>query len=291
MKNRKFWQVFIVCLVLVGMLTGCGSSEASAEYKYAEDIVPEVEMDNGLGKPEDVVEATMPANQKLIRRVRISAETENMDPLLTDLEKRLAELGGYVEERDISSSGDSTGTRKRAELTVRVPAENLNAFVNNVSEAANVTSINETTEDITLNYVATESRIKALETEEARLLELLAEAETMDDLLVIESRLTDVRYELEQVNSTLRLYDNQVNFATVYLTITKVQTYTQVQEAPEGFFARAWQTLCNVCSAIGRLFQELGIILIGSMPIWLPCLGGFFVWRYFRKRKKKEEKK
>ena len=67
------------------------------------------------------------------------------------------------------------------------------------------------TENVTLQYVSTESRVKALETEQTRLLELLENAETMEDLLTIEARLTDVRWELENYASQLRVLDNQVN--------------------------------------------------------------------------------
>ena len=61
-------------------------------------------------------------------------------------------------------------------------------------------------------------------------LELLAQAENMSDLLEIEARLSDVRYELEHHSSQLRLYDNQVDYATIYLYISEVQEYTPVAE-------------------------------------------------------------
>ncbi|MBE6980952.1 MAG: DUF4349 domain-containing protein [Ruminococcaceae bacterium] len=292
MKLKKLWIMVALVLVFSSLLAGCGAGESKAAVDYgykADDMVaPEnsVELSTNEGK----TQSAMPANQKLIRKVRMTAETEQMDALLTSLDQRITELGGYVENRQVTTSADSRSTRRSADLTIRIPAENLDGFVNKISETANVLSVNETAEDITLSYVATESRIKALETEQTRLLELLAAAENMEDLLTIESRLTDVRTELEQVNSLLRVYDNQVNYATVELSIQQVQEFTEVREAPDGFFERAWNVLCNVCSGIGKFFQELGIILIGISPIWVPCLVGFIAWRYFRKRKKKNQK-
>ena len=106
----------------------------------------------------------------------------------------------------------------------------MDAFTEEVAGIANVVSKNLRREDITLNYTTTENRLKALTTEEARLLELLAQAENMTDLLEIEARLTDVRYELENYGSQLRLYDNQVDYATIYLFIEEVQEYTPVAE-------------------------------------------------------------
>ena len=60
---------------------------------------------------------------------------------------------------------------------------------------------------------------KELETEQQRLLELLETAESLDDILTIESRLTEVQYELDSKESQLRTYDNQIDYSTVYLDL------------------------------------------------------------------------
>jgi hypothetical protein len=123
---------------------------------------------------------------------------------------------------------------------------------------ANVVSQNLRREDITLKYVATASRITALETEESRLLELLTKAETMEDLLEIEARLTDVRYELENVTSQLRVLSNQVDYATIHLYISQVEVYTETEEQT------VWQR-------IGTGFKE-NIHNLGE------DMADFFVW-------------
>ena len=129
---------------------------------------------------------------------------------------------------------------------------------------ANVISQNLRREDITLKYVATSSRVTALETEEARLLELLAKAETMEDLLEIEARLTDVRYELENYASQLRLYDNQVDYATIYLSIDEVQEYTPVEEP--GFFERIRTTFSDALEGLGDGIVNITVFLVGNSP-------------------------
>ena len=52
-------------------------------------------------------------------------------------------------------------------------------------------------DDVTLRYVDVDSHKKALETEQERLLALLEKAENVEDIITIENRLSDVRYELE----------------------------------------------------------------------------------------------
>lgn len=85
---------------------------------------------------------------------------------------------------------------------IRIPADKLNEFVDIVGELGNVTQENESVEDVTLQYVDVESHKKALETEQARLMELLSTAENMEDLLSIESKLSDIRYEIEKLRKS-----------------------------------------------------------------------------------------
>ena len=100
------------------------------------------------------------------------------------------------------------GSRYRyADLTLRIPVEKLAEFTAAVNSLSNVVSSSRNTEDVTLQYVDTESRVKTLETERDRLLELMEQAETMSDLLEIESRLTEVRGELERYASQLKVLD------------------------------------------------------------------------------------
>lgn len=137
-------------------------------------------------------------NRKLIKNVWLTAETEDFDGLMAGVTSRISQLGGYVENQEAyyGSAYRNSGSCRR-DLTIRIPADQLANFVSQVSEISNVTSSRESAEDVTLSYADTESRKKALETEQDRLLELMEQAETTEDLLAIESRLTDVRYQLE----------------------------------------------------------------------------------------------
>ena len=114
--------------------------------------------------------ATTPAQtgQKLIRRVNIDAETEDLDALLESLTVQISSLGGYIEQQNLYNGSAYASYRSRnANLTIRIPADQLDGFVGQVKDASNVISYSESQEDVTLTYVSTESRIKALETEEA----------------------------------------------------------------------------------------------------------------------------
>ena len=230
-----------MCLLLT--LTACGGSAAPTANKYAsQEMAAEAPAAMDMAVSEEAIEYEMkaesgtgstqlPENRKWIITVDMTAETEDLDGCLAAVDQRIASLQGYVEDQNVHNGSTYSSRRYRsANLTVRVPAKDVDKFTEEVSGIANVVSQSLRREDITLSYVATESRVKALETEEARLLELMEQAETMADLLEIEARLTDVRYELENRASQLRLYDNQVDYATIYLFIEEVQEYTPVAE-------------------------------------------------------------
>lgn len=264
MKFRRILTLMVAVLLTAGLLSGCGAMNSSYDAGYAPDA------GGSLSKPEENVQSTVPKNQKLIRTVWLDAETEDLDTLLSGIEARVAELGGYVEAREVYNGSAYSSRRYRyADLTVRIPAERLDVFVDQVSQTSNITSTNETTENVTLSYVATQSRITALEAEEERLLELMAMAENLEDLLLIEQRLTEVRTELEEVTSQLRLYDNLVDYGTIHLSLQEVKEYT-VTEQPETVWERISTGFMRSMKNLGNGLTELFIFLIVCLPYLIP---------------------
>jgi len=269
--KRRIITLSLVVLLLLSLLAGCGASNGYGSMAKDEEYSNAQTMGSadGLYESGQNTESVTPANQKLIRTLRISAETENLDELLAKVEQRLAELGGYVQNREVYNGNNSYRRSRYANMTVRIPADRLDQFTDHVQQESNVVSCNESTEDVTLSYVATQSRVAALETEQARLLELLAMAENMEDLLLIESKLTDTRAELEQVTSQLKLYDNLVSYGTIHLNVTEVKEYTEVAEEPDGFFERIGEGFMESLSGLWNGIKEVTIFLIVNLPYFV----------------------
>ena len=260
---KRITALLLAALMVLTLLSACGgSSKSQAAMDYAVEEMaaeaPAAMADNSLTQESGAGQTALPENRKWIITVHMDAETEDLDGLLRNLEERISALKGYVEDQNIYNGSSYSSRRHRnANLTIRIPAGDVDAFTQEVSGIANVISTDLSRDDITLNYVATESKITALQTEEARLLELLAKAETMSDLLEIEARLSDVRYELESYSSQLRLYDNQVDYATIHLFISEVQEYTPVAEKT------AWERIRDgFTSSIKGLKEDIVDILV-----------------------------
>lgn len=210
--------------------------------------------------------AEMVAERKLIKTVDMNVETQEFDSLMSTIETQVKTLGGYIENMNTynGSSYYNRGGTRNADMTIRIPKNKLDAFLNTVTGISNVIRRSDNVEDVTLAYVDLESHRDALRTEQTRLLELLEKAESIEDIITIEQRLSDVRYQLESMESQLRTYDNQVDYSTVYLSIEAVEVFTPVEEKT------AWERISfgfvDSLHSIGEGFVEFGIWFVINIP-------------------------
>ena len=272
-------EAFLIAVMLVMMTAGCGNSskmaveeratvssgaELDGEYSWDTDETADtgVTSENGL-------EAQVENGRKLIRTVSLSLETKEFDSVLTNLSTKTTELGGYIETSSVNGNSYSHHSTRYASYVIRIPADKLNEFVEVVSELGNVTQKNESVEDVTLRYIDVESHKKALETEQERLLELLSKAENMEEILTIESKLSDIRYEIENYESQLKTMDNQIDYSTVSVYVDEVERVTDTGE--KGFFEEIKERFGNSLYVVARGIRGLVIGILGSLPILIVC--------------------
>ena len=270
---KKLVSLTLAVLMVLTLFAGCGASSATdaaaPKQEAAEEMYVESPAMNAGGVTMDSVSesgSSIPdTEQKLIKTVRMDVETEDLEALLPQINEKISALGGYVEEQELYNGSSYSSYRSRnASLTIRIPAADLNSFVENIKGVSNVVTYNESTENVTLTYVATESRMKALEVEQERLLELLSKAENMSDLLEIEARLTDVRYELENVTSQLRVLSNRVDYATIHLYISQVRVYTETE--PQTVWQRIGSGFKENLQDIGEDMTDFFVWLVTYSP-------------------------
>ena len=264
MKIRKI-IVWILCVLMLLSFAGCSAARDKVTGNgMSSDLIVKEE-----GTLDAESSAALPENRKLIQTATMQIETENLDAVLGQIDSRIAQLGGYVENSNVQNGSAYSSKRYRsASLTIRIPAEDLDAFIDQVGEISNIVSSQKKVEDVTLTYVATESRMKALQAEEERLLELMIKAETLNDLLTVEKRLTEVRTELEQVTSALRVFDNQVDYATIQLSISEVKEFTDTTE-PETIWERISIGFLTSLKGVGDFFVELFVFVVVSIPYFV----------------------
>ena len=256
-----------------GGSTGYLSDGVSYEMEE-EAAAAEEGYDQGEGASDGGAPQVKDSSRKLIRNVNLDVETETFDDLLVSLRTRIEELGGYIEESTTyNGSRYNSGRRRNASLTIRVPSEKLDEFLMNVAEVSNVISRNESVTDVTLQYVDMESHKKALLAEQETLLNLLKKAETIEDIISLESRLSEVRYQIESMESQLRTMDNQVSYSTVYLYIDEVAKLTPVKE--QSVWEKISTGFMNSLYDVGSGLENLGIGLVINLPyilVWAAVI-------------------
>lgn len=238
MKKRLL--VGVLCVMLVSMLAGCGSATIKSAMNQAvrEDAGMEmvtesmkVEKEAGLSS-DSAAPQVADANRKLIKTVEMTVETKEYDEMLAGLNEQIKACGGYVEHMNTYNGSIYSGRSysRNASMTIRVPEDKLESFLAELTNISNVVRRSDKVDDVTLAYVDLSSHKEALQTEQKRLLELLEKAQSVEDIITIEKRLSDVRYQIESMESQLRTYDNKVSYSTVYLEVNEVKELTPVKE-------------------------------------------------------------
>lgn len=279
MKKQRLILLLTVVLLLASVLVGCAARaqnttlsggdapEAMAQgynQVYSDDIAKEELVWDSVESPTAANNA-LSLNRKWIRTIRVNTETSVLTDFLDAMDAHVTSLGGYVESRNIYNGSKQSGSQRNASLTIRIPAENADHFLGQLRDSSNIIRQTDTMEDVTLQYVDTQSRITALETEQQRLLELLEKADSLDAILEIESRLSEVRYELERYASQLRVYDNRIDYATIYLEVQEVAVLTVVEE--QTTWQRIGTGFVDTLQAIGSFFTELFVGIVVASPV------------------------
>lgn len=302
---KKYIALILTALIALS-LVGCGQKEYRAAKEYSEEmaLTEDIYYSTGSNMAYSDYEAapmmdakaatgiSLPQGRKWIITMSLSAETDDLNAALSAVSDRINAMNGYVESQSMSNGSTYSSTRRRsASLTIRIPADHVDEFVENVAGLTNLTSSSRYVQDITLAYTDTEGRVKALKTEEARLLELMEQAENMSDLLEIEARLTDVRYELENYASQLRLYDNQVDYATVDLYLSEVTQYTPTEKIT--FWQRITDGLGDSIVGLGETILDSIAWFIINLPYLITlAILGWIAFRIIRRiRRKRAAKK
>lgn len=207
-----------------------------------------------------------PANAMLIRRVSMNVETTQYDTVTGKISAKVNELGGYIESSNASGTGNK-GSMRRVTYTIRVPLQKLDEIINLVGSAATVISSSETTEDVTLQYSDIKARIQSLRVEQETLMELLAKAESLEAIITLQNRLTEVRYEIESYESRAKLLENQATYSTLTLNVTEVLEEKEPEEARKLTFGEEiWEGLKESLADIKEDSKDFTIGFVSALP-------------------------
>ena len=281
MKRKLYALLWAAALLLSLSACGAGAGGSAPKGEYNTDAadsvydtpadMPEGDMGWESGAPAPAPEESpdsgsggVPANAKIIYTADINLETKDFDDASQALTDIVRELGGYFEHRSVSQGG-----RRSLDCTVRVPVGNFAAFLDRAGEAAHVTSRSEYLEDVSESYYDQEARLTTQRTKLERLQTLLAQAATMEDIIALESALSETELQIEFLTGSLRRYDSLVGYSTVNIHLREVYRLSTDEDVPMTFGQRLGSAFST---GLQRGMDNLEELVIGLAANWMTLL-------------------
>ncbi len=300
MKKRIL--AIVLAVGMVAVLTACGASKSEMSYDGSADFAGSADSsyvgedfesgyENGSFEGElDNIKDDQPDinyGEKLIKTYNYTIQSSKYDEAKADIEKLVKEYGGYIENQTSYNYDYSKNTY----FTLRIPADKAEEFLSKAGNAGTITEQSIYVEDVTSNYIDVEAHLKAVKIQHERLLELLEQAESLEDIIALEERLTEIEYQLGSYESTLKNYDNQVKYATIYLNLNEISETEVVEE--DGVLDRIRKGFTENLGDVGTGLVDLMVGIIVALP-YLVVLGvvAFLLILFYKKViKKRNEKK
>ncbi len=292
-KNLRLLAALAALCLPICLFASCSASPSDAKGDYPDYSIGENEAAGGWGDSAsgDVKpgEATGTYERKIIRTVNMTCESKAFDDAVTAILAALQENGGYVESSSSTGTGArstsaaySTADTRRANYTMRVPAEKLDGFLESLraDTGIHITQQNIFSNEITSTYYDIQTRLETLEAEKTSLsamLEGFTDYSDMSAMLQVQERLYDVIEEMESLRTQLNLYDSQVAMSTVNLTLQEVVEYTVEEDPTFGeriseAFTESWADFAEGC-------QDFAVFFVWACPtlLVLAVIGAGFV--------------
>ncbi len=300
MKQRPFLCAIFAAMFLV--MSACGASSANSAMDMADaaaaepaeaPAMEEVATEDAYTEEAGVVEnaaaggttestgliqgaETGSLADKIIYTAYANLETTDLDQSIDTLNGLVEQYGAFLESSSVTgnnlldiAAGYTYG--RCADFTLRVPKEHYSDFTAALDAVGNVVTLSSDAENITAQYSDVEIQVKSYDTQEQRLLEIMAQADTVEDMIALESRLSEVRMEKDRLETQLQNWDRQVDYSTVTISLTEVQELTPEPPAEEPtYLEQLGQTFMNSVHWMGRAAKGGVKLLVAVIPVLLP---------------------
>lgn len=216
------------------------------------------------------------SSEKLIQTIGLEIETKQYIETIENIEGLIKRLNGYI----LSSYVPQPRTTNEysnlvASFTLMIPTAKIDAFILETGEFSNVVSERREAQNVTAQYRDTEARIATLRAKELRLLELLSQSGSLSDLLLVETELSNTRYEIERLESSIKDFDTRIQYTQFYLTIREVYEFTPSDRA--SLWERITEEFRVNAQNFLRILESSFIFVVTTLPFILLQLLLWFI--------------
>ncbi len=284
----------LLTLVLALLLAGCGGNAAAAADSAAaprdngsgywnttadtdsisedQNMAYEAEEPGASAYNDSKAQSDRPA--KKVYTGYMEMQTLDFDKASGDIDALVKELGGYFQQSSVSNRGNS-GYRYGS-YTIRIPSAQFDTFLQKAGTLCHLVYSSTGTDDVSETYYDTEARLETARIKLERLQALLAKATSMDDIITIESAISETEWDIENLSGTLRRYDALVDYATIDVELSEVYKLSGQDEAVTTFGGRLGQSFVNGLRAVGSALEDFAVWLAYSW-VWLLVIAAVIV--------------
>ena len=306
--NRKA-TIAALCAAALGIavaLSACGGSKSASDGALS----PAMELESGQkaagGAPLAAADAagasagenapglapsdTNTFDRKIIQDTSLDLQVEDVSKAYDDVERIALTAGGFVLDSSVAANQE----QPQANLTIRVPTVQYQKVVDDLRAlAVKVENQTSKAQDVTQEYTDLQARLRSAQALEATYLGLLDRAETIDDILKIQSYLTPVRLEIEQIQGQMNVVDNLSSLATISVSLSTEPpappASSDSHPDPLAAAGNGWEASLLFLSAVGAGLFAAATFLWWLAPI-LVVVGIGFLVRFRMVRKSSDAK-
>lgn len=229
--------------------------------------------------------------EKLVYRCQLDIETKNYAEDKENLMRLISEYEGIIQNSneydsdDYWYSSDHVKTRgtKTLNLQVRIPSEKYKEFIGTVGTIGKVKRNSQQVDNISYDYYNTQADIEQLKIQEQRLLEMMEQAYTIEDMITVEDRLSEVQNELSKLQTKLVGLDTDVAYSYVDIELEEVFEYSATEVEKPGFFKRLGEEIVDGFKAMIQIFEDIILFIVGAVPRLIPfAVFGFIVYKIIK---------
>ncbi len=291
LEKKLFWGVASI-LVVVLFITSCGSQKTAmssdqntAAYSSKESYgaaVPAAEAPQasaayttaGLGETnvafnEEASAESVVSERKMIMNGNVHIETLAFDDSIKAMDQLIESVGGFAEIRTVRGKSNYSHALRNAEYVIRVPAKSYEAVLMAMGTVGTVLESTSEGTDITDKYTDFETRVKTLKVQEETLLDILAKATKLEDVITLEKRISEVRYEIESIENTLKNYDRLVALSRITISIQEVDDVTETRPVAKTLDQRISSSFTQSLDNFKMGIEDFLVWLVGS---WITLL-------------------
>lgn len=285
----------LIPLLLLLVLIGCGqSNNNSFDFETPVEVDSEfygdIDVDNPRESEEETINSVFDPT-KIVKTGSFRIESRDYETDKTTLESMISSLNGFIEQSNVIGhpAPDNPYSNRELTLTLRIPSSHFDEFVSQLNDQFTLIQQSTQAKSVADSYYDSENRIKVLEVQQDRLLELLNDANDLSDIVLLQEQLMDVEYDLNIHKGNLQKLDDQIDYSTIRITMSELSD-SQSSIQTNNFFDELSRAFSRGISSIVLTIQTF-ILFLAENFIWLLLLIIFSIVIYRVVQRPKEKPK